>query len=399
MVSGANASLSYSGRSHPDQGLFRLISAMTEICTASGCRVTARKKFRGGSACATRASISSIRVVPFTRAISSRFRAIVALKAPGSSAIGGIVAASLLLATGTAKSAQIDPTSAPLPPSFPIISILLIAAAIGILIALWAADVIRPGSFRRRGRRIVTSWPWPVWLTGGFLTFVAGALAASIASAILHFRPHDDLTRLAAVQFAVGVVTSIVGCLLLTRGLPAMLGPHTPPPMGTQPRISSRALGIGVLALLFTLPVVHTISVIAVVVSTAIKGSPPEIIAHDTLRAMVDNPQNPAVWALVASAVLLAPISEEVLFRGFLQSFFLRVLGSSWGAILLAAALFALAHVGAGITEGQEHAIAPIFILGVAMGIAYERTRNLVVPILMHLGFNALNVLLAILLS
>ena len=37
----------------------------------------------------------------------------------------------------------------------------------------------------------------------------------------------------------------------------------------------------------------------------------------------------------------------------------------------------------------------PLFALGAGMGLAYERTRRLGVPIVMHMGFNAANIALA----
>jgi len=175
-----------------------------------------------------------------------------------------------------------------------------------------------------------------------------------------------------------------------------IMGPGFATPMSTRPTLSLRSLAVGALALVLTLPIVQTVSLFAVIISTAIRGHPPSPIAHDTLQALLDQPDNPAVWVLASTAVVIAPISEELIFRGFLQSMCLRILRSSWVAILLTSTLFALAHLGAGIPQGQEHAIAPIFVLGVAMGVAYERTSNLAVPIVMHTGFNALNVAAAV---
>ncbi len=44
----------------------------------------------------------------------------------------------------------------------------------------------------------------------------------------------------------------------------------------------------------------------------------------------------------------------------------------------------------------NEHAVAPLFALSVALGASYERTGRLGVPIVMHGAFNALNLAIAL---
>ena len=45
------------------------------------------------------------------------------------------------------------------------------------------------------------------------------------------------------------------------------------------------------------------------------------------------------------------------------------------------------------------HALLPIFGLGLACGVAYERTKRVGVPITMHICFNGLNVMLALMIG
>src|SRR6185369_4082201 len=99
-------------------------------------------------------------------------------------------------------------------------------------------------------------------------------------------------------------------------------------------------------------------------------------------------------WVLVGTAVLGAPFVEELMFRVFLQSALLRLLGRTWPSILVTSALFALVHLGGGVRPSEAYALAPLFILSVAMGVVYERTRSALAPITMHMAFNALNVAL-----
>jgi membrane protease YdiL (CAAX protease family) len=76
----------------------------------------------------------------------------------------------------------------------------------------------------------------------------------------------------------------------------------------------------------------------------------------------------------------------------YIQSAFLRLFGRTWPAVLVTAALFAGIHLGGGVKLENAHTLLALFTLGAGMGVAFERTRNIVVPIVMHMGFNAANV-------
>lgn len=85
-----------------------------------------------------------------------------------------------------------------------------------------------------------------------------------------------------------------------------------------------------------------------------------------------------------AFAVVIVPIFEEMLFRGFLQTS-VRSLGSSpWAAILLTSLFFSILHP-------LTHAPA-LFALSCGLGYAYERSGSLLRSILMHIFFNGLSV-------
>lgn len=92
-------------------------------------------------------------------------------------------------------------------------------------------------------------------------------------------------------------------------------------------------------------------------------------------------------WKLliVVSAVVLAPIAEELLFRGLIQSMLRRYLASPWLAVVLTSMLFAGMHMG------QPKDAPALAALGVALGYNYERTGRLYPPMLMHALFNAVN--------
>lgn len=72
----------------------------------------------------------------------------------------------------------------------------------------------------------------------------------------------------------------------------------------------------------------------------------------------------------------IAPLCEELCFRGWIYSAFKKRLGVPAG-IVASALLFAVLHLS------PLH-ILPLFALGVAFAVAYERTGSLWVAILMH---------------
>ena len=81
------------------------------------------------------------------------------------------------------------------------------------------------------------------------------------------------------------------------------------------------------------------------------------------------------------AVVVMAPVLEEVIFRGLILSGFRRRLGPG-AAIVVSALLFALVH--------PPSTYFPIFWLGLLFGWIYVYTRNLLVPMALHALHNAL---------
>ena len=94
-------------------------------------------------------------------------------------------------------------------------------------------------------------------------------------------------------------------------------------------------------------------------------------------------------WVAVVAIVVLAPIAEELFFRGVVFNAFLRERGPR-PAYLGSAALFAVIHL-------SIVALLPIFLLGLALAWIYDRTGNLLAPIVMHAVVNGLSVGIALL--
>jgi membrane protease YdiL (CAAX protease family) len=87
--------------------------------------------------------------------------------------------------------------------------------------------------------------------------------------------------------------------------------------------------------------------------------------------------------AMIASAVLVAPVAEEVCFRGLVYPALRGVLGVR-GAIVLASFAFAIVH--------QPTVWVPMAILGAFLAWLVETTRSLAPVIAAHMAFNFYNV-------
>jgi hypothetical protein len=75
----------------------------------------------------------------------------------------------------------------------------------------------------------------------------------------------------------------------------------------------------------------------------------------------------------------LAPISEELFFRGFLFGG-LRGKLSFWPAALISGAFFGSIH----LLGGSWEVIPPLAVFGILLAWLYERTGSIGPPILMH---------------
>lgn len=99
----------------------------------------------------------------------------------------------------------------------------------------------------------------------------------------------------------------------------------------------------------------------------------------------------PGWWAvlLVLVVVVGAPVVEEIVYRGSLQTRLMQGFGISVG-IFLTALLFALIHLAPVEIPG-------LFVFALVLGIARHKTGTLGLPIVTHLAFNATGLSLVLL--
>ena len=104
---------------------------------------------------------------------------------------------------------------------------------------------------------------------------------------------------------------------------------------------------------------------------------------HATIRALQEGGQSFAVAvALWIGAGVIAPVAEELFFRGILQNALVSFTHRRGAAITLSSVAFGVVHAS------QPDTIAALVFFGMLLGYAYERTGALTVPIAVHAAFN-----------
>jgi len=97
----------------------------------------------------------------------------------------------------------------------------------------------------------------------------------------------------------------------------------------------------------------------------------------------------------VFSIVFVVPIVEEILFRGFLQTWLKSFLGPT-KAIAAASIIFAAFHFSSSQGWDNVELLCSLFILSCFLGFLYERQRSLWAPIGLHVIFNAISISLIV---
>lgn len=90
---------------------------------------------------------------------------------------------------------------------------------------------------------------------------------------------------------------------------------------------------------------------------------------------------------LIVLAVVMAPLFEEVVFRGIIQKGLINKGVKPVWAIWIAALAF-------GIVHGNPWQFVGAVLLGYVLGLVYHRTKSLLLPILLHAFNNLVSVLL-----
>lgn len=96
-------------------------------------------------------------------------------------------------------------------------------------------------------------------------------------------------------------------------------------------------------------------------------------------------------WLMVATVILIVPILEELLFRGFLQTYLKQYLGVT-GAIISASIIFAFFHYSSSQGSTNLEILGSLFVLSCFLGFLFERQKSIWASAGLHSFFNFISI-------
>jgi len=159
--------------------------------------------------------------------------------------------------------------------------------------------------------------------------------------------------------------------------------------------------------LLAVWPLITAVIILTMFIGEHIWGREYQMQQHQQLTMIAEYPQLPLRIMIFVVAVVIASLFEEMIFRGLFQttirSYFEARFWSptaqgipqearvtdrygAWAAILISSGLFAATHADTGHWPA-------LFVLGICLGYAYEKSGSLFRPIFIHSFFNATSII------
>ena len=251
----------------------------------------------------------------------------------------------------------------------------LIAFAVLLLVLLVSAATVYGGTLRflvQRGGRVnpagfgLADLFTASMLAVSFIALIAAALAtqggAPVEMNVDHVLPGQLLNLI--------VVAGILAFLHYRRAdLAALFGLRLLPP--------ARAIGVAIVFILAAFPIVSLVNWLTV---SGLGRADGEQELVSLFRRIAAGHEYAAIGKLVLATVIIAPVCEEFLFRGYFYAVGKRYVGSLASGLCMAL-LFAAFHTNLQSLPG-------LFVLALCLTAAYERTGSLLVPIGMHTLYN-----------
>ncbi len=140
-----------------------------------------------------------------------------------------------------------------------------------------------------------------------------------------------------------------------------------------------------VVNLLAVWPIVMLMIVLTIVVGEVLCGPGFQMQQHEELELLAAHSQLSLRVLIAITTILVIPVFEEILFRGFFQSMIRSFVLSPWISILVTSVFFAIVHSNAGHWPA-------LFVLAMCLGYSYEKSGSLFRPIFIHSLFNAISI-------
>jgi len=260
----------------------------------------------------------------------------------------------------------------------------VLAAGI-ILLGLWllrtslGRNALADSAPRRNNMpRYVPFVPLFIWVTSILITTaVTEHISAGLADWVQAFLDNVIICISEVLSIAVILFLAYIHFAHRLRGF------------GLNPKTIHRDLIAAVVNLLTIWPLVMLMVVLTVFFGRLIWGQNFNLQQHEELKLIAQYSQWPVRVLIVITAVAVAPVFEEMLFRGLFQSWLRSLMARPWLAISICSGVFAATHADA------AHWPA-LLALSMSMGYAYEKSGSLFRPIFIHSLFNAASIIAAL---
>ena len=210
------------------------------------------------------------------------------------------------------------------------------------------------------------------------------AVVVAFLSAFYLYLTYYQLRQPVEVMTRAGIIAGIVSTLTLLTFILVVIAVRLRNPLdlfGLWRRDLRTVLLTAVASLAAMLPLVF----FCLLVIQHIFGPSPEQPLMIFLRTHTDFIDRAI---LIFTAVILAPLTEEIIFRGYIYGTVRRYAGR-WCGLVFSAALFAVIHA-------HVPSLLPLFVLAVCLNLAYEYSGSLWTTMLMHGTFNSISIVAAI---
>lgn len=226
--------------------------------------------------------------------------------------------------------------------------------------------------------------PWDLMDTVKVFAFYLLAMTLGSAILIFGFRKFfgQDVNAVFgenAVVLTIVMLTNGLSCLYILYIVNVRLGQPVAA-LGMSLSDWKRNLFLGLSRYAVILPII-LVAGFLVELATKNAGVTPEHQA--VVQRFLEERSYLGILAIIAFGALIGPVTEEVLFRGFLQPALKEIMGGM-KAILLTSFFFALIHF-------NLYIFIQIFILGLLLGYLYEKTGTLVAPLSVHILHNSVS--------
>ena len=228
-----------------------------------------------------------------------------------------------------------------------------------------------------------------------FIYFSAGSFVILIAEKFFSDRPAWQKALLDNFVLFASAITAIAVIIVLARVSFAQRLKG----FGLNLTTIHKDIPAALLNLLTVYPLMTAMMLLTMHVSKIIFGPDFEIQPHKELELLSTYPQLSVRVLTIATAIVIVPVFEEMLFRGLFQTAIRSALervpfsekmqsknARAWLSIIISSILFISVHAN------PLH-WPTLFVLSLGLGYAYEKSGSLFRPIFIHSLFNATSVI------